>query len=195
MRPSDLPRRQPALWRAATAAPFLTAVRNGTLPEPVLAGWLAQDALFVADLLAFQARLLARAPRPAQPVLAGGCIALVDELDWFEQLATRRGLTLDVAPSVATLAYRALLQRLDHAAYDDALAALWLLERVYLDAWTGARSDDTPCGLLELVRHWTTPEFAGYVGALQRLADAVSADEPLLVEVLQAEASFWPDLS
>ena len=39
--------------------------------------WLAQDYLFVADLLQFQARLLARAPRMAQTVLAAGAATLV----------------------------------------------------------------------------------------------------------------------
>ncbi len=73
-----------ALWTAATRHPFLDAVRDGTIADDAFNRWLAQDALFVADLLTFQARLLARAPRPAQGVLAGGCVALVDELDWFE---------------------------------------------------------------------------------------------------------------
>jgi len=55
---------------------------------------LGQDAVFVGDLLTFQARLLARAPRPAQGVLAGECVALVAELDWFEVQAARRGIDL-----------------------------------------------------------------------------------------------------
>ena len=57
-------------------APFLDGVRDGTLPPAAFDRWLAQDALFVADLLRFQARLLARAPRPAQAVLAAGAVAL-----------------------------------------------------------------------------------------------------------------------
>lgn len=39
-----------------------------------------QDYRFVSDLLVFQARLLARAPRSTHTVLAGGAMALVDEL-------------------------------------------------------------------------------------------------------------------
>ncbi|HEX7824364.1 MAG TPA: TenA family transcriptional regulator, partial [Mycobacterium sp.] len=75
------------LWSAATRHPFLDAVRDGTIADEAFDRWLAQDALFVADLLAFQARLLGRAPRHAQAVLAGGCVALVSELDWFEVMA------------------------------------------------------------------------------------------------------------
>ena len=98
--------------------------------------WLVQDALFVGDLLTFQARLLARAPRTAQAVLAGGCVALVAELDWFEGQAVRRGIDLEQPALPATLAYRELLGRLDAAPYEAAVTALWVLERVYLLAWS-----------------------------------------------------------
>ncbi|MCW2778823.1 MAG: putative transcription activator [Frankiales bacterium] len=182
----DLP---PDLWTAATRSPFLDGVRDGSLDPGVLDVWLAQDARFVADLLAFQARLLARAPRPAQAVLAAGCTALVAELDWFTDLAARRGLSLDVAPLPATRAYADLLQRLDAAPYVDAVAALWVLERVYLDAWSGVRPGAEP--YRELVEHWTVPEFARYVADLEVLADA-QADPALLREVLELEAAFWP---
>ena len=186
----SLPDRHPRAWAAATRAPFLDGVRDGSLPTSALDTWLAQDARYVADLLWFQARLLARAPREAQAVLASGVVALVDELDWFDRLAVQRDLDLSVEPRPATRAYAALLQRLDAAPYADAVASLWVVERVYLDAWTSALPG--AAGFAELVQHWTTPEFAAYVAALEGLADAAgSADEVLLVEVLQHEAAFW----
>ena len=92
------------LWTAATRHPFLDAVREGTITDSAFDRWLGQDALFVGDLLTFQARLLARAPRPAQAVLAGGCVALVAELDWFEVQAARRGIDLGQPALPATLA-------------------------------------------------------------------------------------------
>lgn len=177
------------LWTAATRAPFLDGVRDGTLPLAALDTWLAQDALFVDALLRFQARLVARAPRAAQEVLAAGLVALVEELDWFDDLAARRGLDLAVEPLPATRAYADLLQRLDAAPYADAVAALWVLERVYLDAWSSAQPGAAP--YRELVEHWTVPGFAGYVAALEELA-AEPADPELLVEVLRLEAAFWP---
>ena len=187
MRASDLPDRSPDAWAAATRSPFLDGVRDGSLPVAALDTWLAQDRLFVADLLAFQARLLARAPRPAQAVLAGGAVALVEELDWFEELAARRGLDLDAEPLPATRDYAELLQRLDAAPYADAVAALWVVERAYLDAWTSALPGAEP--YRELVEHWTTPGFRGYVEALEALT--AEADERLLADVLAAEAAFW----
>jgi thiaminase/transcriptional activator TenA len=177
-----------SLWTAATRHPFLDAVREGTITDSEFDRWLVQDALFVGDLLTFQARLLARAPRPAQAVLAGGCVALVAELNWFEVQAARRGIDLEEPPLPATLAYGDLLLRLDAAPYDMALTALWVLERVYLLAWASAASSTSPFS--EFVEHWTAPGFADYVDALGKLA-TLDGQEDLVGEVLSHEVAFW----
>ena len=177
-----------ALWTAATRHPFLDAIRDGTIADDAFNRWLAQDALFVADLLAFQSRLLARAPRPAQGVLAGGCVALVDELDWFEVQAARRGVELEQPALAATIAYRELLERLDAMPVDVALTGLWVIEKVYLDAWSSAASSTSP--LREFVEHWTAPGFAAYVDALGELATP-ECDGDVVAEVLTHEVAFW----
>jgi len=186
----DLLTRHAAAWADATGHPFLIGVRDGTLPAPAFAGWLVQDHHFVADLLAFQARLLARAPRHAQPVLAAGAVALVDELSWFDDRAAERGLDLTAAAAPATLAYRDLLGRFDAAPVPDALVALWAIERTYLDAWAFA-APGAPA-YREFVTHWTTPDFAGYVESLADAAqrEATDADEVFLA-VVAAEVDFW----
>jgi len=187
---TDLLQRHPDEWARATRHPFLTAVRDGTLPDGAFDTWLVQDALFVADLLPFHARLLARAPRPAQAVLAAGAVSLVAELDWFAEQATARGLDLAAAPRPATAAYGALLQGLDTAAVGTALTALWTMERTYLDAWSYA-APGAPA-LREFVEHWTQPGFAGYVAGLAAAADgAGAADGAVFAEVVAAEVAFW----
>lgn len=175
-------------WTAATRHPFLDAVREGTIADTAFDRWLAQDALFVTDLLTFQARLLARAPRPAHSVLAGGCVALVDELDWFDKKAAQRGLDVAAPALPATLAYRDLLTRLDGLPADAALTALWVIERVYLLAWSHAASDDSP--FTEFIEHWTVPEFADYVDGLGTLAQPDSHPD-LVADVLAHEIAFW----
>ncbi|MDT5185447.1 MAG: formylaminopyrimidine deformylase / aminopyrimidine aminohydrolase [Mycobacterium sp.] len=163
---------------------FLMRCVRARLPTRRLTGGLGQDALFVGDLLTFQA-----APRPAQAVLAGGCVALVAELDWFEVQAARRGIDLGQPALPATLAYGELLLRLDAAPYEAAVTALWVLERVYLLAWASAASMSTsPFG--EFVEHWTAPGFAGYVDALGELAILDGHDE-LVGDVLSHEVAFW----
>ena len=177
-----------ALWTAATRHPFLDAVREGTIRDLAFDRWLGQDALFVGDLLTFQARLLARAPRPAQAVLAGGCLALVEELDWFEVQAARRGLDLGQPALPATLAYGELLRRLDAKPYEAAVTALWVLERVYLLAWASAASSTSP--FREFVEHWAAPGFEGYVDALGELA-ILDGQDDLVGDVLSHEVAFW----
>ena len=177
----------------ATRHPFLSAVRDGSLPKSAFDTWLAQDYRFVGDLLRFQARLLARAPRSAQAVLAVGTAALVDELTWFEQYAQTRRIDLDVAPRPATVAYGRLLERLDDAEFPVALAMLWTVERTYLDAWSFAAPG---AGVYQdFVAHWTTPPFTAYVFELEKAADGTATggaklDAPF-VEVVEAEAQFW----
>lgn len=186
--PDPLQTAPAAAWDRATRHPFLDAVRDGTAGE-AFDTWLAQDALFVADLLRFQARLVGRAPRPAQGVLAGGVVALVEELDWFEAQAALRGTDLDVAPLPATTAYARLLDRLDEAPYPVAVTALWALERVYLLAWQHA----APGGgrFAAYVEHWTAPGFATYVDGLGTAADEAGAPGDAVPEVLALEAAFW----
>ena len=187
---TELLQRHPEIWRGATAHPFLTAVRDGSLPAGAFDTWLVQDARFVADLLRFQARLLARAPRPAQAVLAGGLVALVEELAWFEEQAAARGLDLTAPALPATAAYAELLQRVDAAEVPVALTALWTIERTYLDAWTTALPGAP--AYREFVEHWTVPGFAGYVAGLETAADAVGGGgDAVFTEVVAAEVAFW----
>ena len=183
----DLLGRHADAWAAATRHPFLAGVRDGTVPPADFARWLAQDHHFVADLLTFQARLLARAPRHAQAVLAGGAVALVDELAWFEE----KGADLTAAPGPATLAYRELLARLDAAPVGDALVGLWAVERVYLDAWTFAAPGAAV--YRDYVEHWTTPDFATYVAELARAASQAEASDAdaVVAAVAAAETAFW----
>jgi thiaminase len=192
----DLPLRHLASWTLATEHPFLEAVRDGTVTEAGFEAWLVQDYRFVSDLLVFQGRLLARAPRPAQAVLAGGAVALVDELSWFEEQAAARHLDLATAPLPATAAYSVLLERLDSAEVAVALTALWAIERVYFDGWSFA-APGAPA-YRAFVAHWTTPQFAAYVGDLGRAADDAVAIGPggseveaAFVAVLDAESRFW----
>jgi formylaminopyrimidine deformylase / aminopyrimidine aminohydrolase len=174
-------------WLRATTHDFLVGVRDRTLPERAFRTWLSQDRLFVEDLLWFQARLLARAPRPAQRVLAQGVLALVEELAWFERQSSQLEAELDTERLPATEHYRTLIERLDAEPFADAIAALWVLERVYLDAWSFAAPSGPPYDAF--VEHWTTPEFRAYVEELEALVEPRHAG--LAAAVLEAEICFW----
>lgn len=181
-------------WSRATAHPFLDAVRDGTLPWDRFDAWLVQDHHFVGDLLRFQARLLARAPRSARAVLAAGTVGLIQELEWFETIAGQRGSDLEDAREPATMAYADLLTHLDAAPVEEALVGLWAIERAYLDSWSYA-APGAPA-YRPFVTHWTTAEFAAYVTGLEVAADASDGSRPASSEavfaaVAQAESNFW----
>ena len=190
--------RFPAEWQAATRHAFLAAVADGSLPAAAFTAWLAQDYLFVADLLVFQAHLLGRAPRPAQAVLAAGLVGLEAELGWFERQAARRGLALDVARDPTTARYQALLVALQVAPYTAAITGLWAIERAYLDAWLPAAPG--AAAYREFVEHWTTTGFAEYVAGLGRAVDLALASSTsdecaqacsAFVKVAHVERDFW----
>lgn len=80
------------------------------------------------------------------------------------------------------------MNRLDAEPYDAAISALWVIERMYLLAWTTAASETSP--FREFVEHWTAPEFATYVEALGALAVPDGYDK-LIADVLSHEVAFW----
>lgn len=184
-------------WRAATRHPFLDGAREGTLPAEAFRTWLAQDYLFVEDLLRFQARLLGRAPRRAQAVLAGGLVALEAELGWFEVHARERDLRLVRERHASTEAYRRLMAALDARPFAAGLVALWALERAYLEAWGSARPGHPT--YRSFVEHWTVPAFGEYVAGLAAAADRALAEAPseagaaeaAFLETARAERAFW----
>ena len=175
------------LWEQATRHPFLDGVRDGTLPEPSFQRWLVQDYHFVRGLLRAQAAFLAAAPRSDQRVLASGLVALVDELDWFEDHARRRGLTLDVPVHSTCQEYVDFLLALRERPYPVQITALWACEQAYLDAWTGAWPGAEADR--EFVHRWTQPGFAEYVAALQAAAQRALATAGL-AELQAAEGAF-----
>jgi formylaminopyrimidine deformylase / aminopyrimidine aminohydrolase len=182
-------------WRAATRHAFLDGVRDGTLPDAVFSAWLVQDYLFVNDVLVFQRRL---ATRTQLAVVAGGVVALEDELRWFEHHAGERGLHLDAARTPTAEAYRVLLEALETSAEPVAIVGLWAIERAYYDAWRSAIGGAPR--YREFVDHWSVPEFGVYVDGLARAGDeALSAATPdeqaeavaTFLLVAQLEAEFW----
>ncbi len=195
---SGLLERHPEEWLAATRHPFLEAVGDGTFPVGAFEAWLVQDYLFVSDLLVFQARLLARTPRSAQAVVAGGLVAIEAEICWFEEKAAERGLNLETPRHPTTAAYEDLMKGLDHEPYPVSVTALWAIEQAYLDAWRVAAPGHPD--YREFVEHWTTEEFADYVAGLREAAAAAlevadeserKQSEAAFLDVARLEKDFW----
>jgi formylaminopyrimidine deformylase / aminopyrimidine aminohydrolase len=138
--------RHAAAWQAATVHPFLAGVRDGSLPEHSFDRWLAQDYLFAQALVRAQSRIAATAPLAAVGLLAGGVVATVGELGWFEEMAAGRGLALDAAMHPATRAYCDFLLALTYSGYPAQITAIWALERTTWKAGTAPAPVLSPTG-------------------------------------------------
>ncbi|GAA6022332.1 hypothetical protein JCM11491_005266 [Sporobolomyces phaffii] len=98
-----------------------------------------------------------------------------------------------------------------HGTLDEALVLLWGMEKIYLLAWTHAKSQpeapgvdaDSPTvrALRELVENWTTPEFVAFVDriesevenlGLREGTDAWDRCEEMFKYNLLLEQQFWP---
>jgi thiaminase/transcriptional activator TenA len=179
------------LWDEATRAPLLEALGGGTLPVEAFHRWLAQDYLFAKDLTAFQATLLAKAPRDCHKALVGGLGALDKELEWFESHARRLHVDLDIPPHPTCQRYTDFLLRCAHTeVYPILIAMLFGVEASYLAAWSAF----APAGpYAEFIARWSSGDFAAYVQALGRLADRHphEAAQQHFNEVLVHEREFW----
>jgi len=202
METNELLARHASAWHEATHHPFLHGIRTGSLAAGALDTWLVQDHAFVDASLRFQARVLARAPRADQLLLAGGLTALAEELIWFEGVATARYLPLDAALQPACRAYTEAFDRLvtraDPAPYAALITTVWAVERAYLDAWLGARPGAP--AFREFVERWTVEPFQVYVAALAAAADRALAEaasaarrdaEAAFLAVARHERAFW----
>jgi formylaminopyrimidine deformylase / aminopyrimidine aminohydrolase len=179
--------RHAGAWQAATVHPFLAGVRDGSVPADSFDRWLAQDYRFAQALVRAQSRIAAAAPLADIGLLAGGVVATVGELGWFEDMAARRGLALDTPMHPTTRAYCDFLLALTYAVYPAQITGIWALERTYLESWEGARPGAPP--YREFVDRWTTDGFRSYVGDLQAAVDR-QVEAPVGEPAPEAEEAF-----
>jgi thiaminase/transcriptional activator TenA len=194
MTAEDLVRDESELWYAATHHPFLHGVRDGTLPADAFARWLCQDYRFAVALTQAEARYLANAPREDFELLAGGVLAMVAELEWFERKASEHKLVLDVPLHPTARAYVDYLHALTYQTYSVQLTALWALERAYLEGWRTALPGAPP--FREFVEHWTNETYSAYVDALEAAANRAlarggEAERDAFRWVARYERAFW----
>jgi thiaminase len=179
------------LWDEATHSPFLDALAAGALAEDAFGRWLAQDYLFAKDLMAFQAIVLAKAPRDCHKTLLDGLTALDREMGWFEAHAARLDVDLDIPPHPTCRKYTDFLIR---CAYIEPcpvlLAILFGAEASYLAAWSALVRGGP---YVEFIERWASADFAAYVGALGALTERHphEAAQAHFNTVLVHEREFW----
>ncbi|ADR35473.1 transcriptional activator, tena family [Oceanithermus profundus] len=181
-------------WERLLGHPFLHRLRGGEVSERSVYAWMEQNYRFVEGLLELQARLVPRAPRAHRLVLAHGLVGIVEDLDWMAIQPINPG-----APAhPARERYLAFLRLLDQEPYPVSVVALWTINRVFHDAWSSAAPSGGP--FVDLVEHWTAPEFHAYLHDLAEVAEEawLAAGEAerqrvhaLVGEILRLEWGSW----
>jgi formylaminopyrimidine deformylase / aminopyrimidine aminohydrolase len=178
-------------WDQATHSSFLDALANGSLGKDAFRRWLRQDYLFAKNLMAFQAILLAKAPRDCHKPLVEGLVALDRELGWFESHATRLQVDLAIAPHPTCRRYTDFLIRCAYTQpYSVLLAMLFGVEAAYLAVWSALPLSGPH---VEFIERWSSADFSTYVAALGDIAERHphEAAQQHFNEVLAHEREFW----
>ncbi|MCP4120035.1 MAG: TenA family transcriptional regulator [Desulfobacteraceae bacterium] len=194
----NLVQKHAELWKNAVNHPFLEEVQAGKLSMEAFSTWLAQDYLYVHNLLSFQGMMLVRAPRADHGLLIGGLAAIDSELAWFEANAKKFNIDLSRPELPTCRAYSDFMLALSYQPYVAQITTLWALEKAYYDSWKNA----LPCEpkFKEFVDRWTNEGFKGYVDALEAAADAAlktaTPEERAIAEkyfewVARYERDFW----
>ena len=188
----------PAAWHSATVHPFLTGCKDGNIQPAQFNTWLVQDYLFVKDFTRMVGRVLGSAPDEHLDALLSGLGALKDELLWFQDKATERGLDLNAPRQATCQQYCEFMATLAPEPYAVQATALWAIEYAYNQGWQ--LPGPMPAPYTDFADRWGNPGFTDYVNLLAAQADealAVASDhtqalaETTFLRVANLEAAFW----
>ena len=165
---------------AAAGTAFVRGVADGSLPREAFAGYVAQDAQFLASFARAYALALAAAPdTPTLLALADLLHGAREELRLHESYAASWGLVPgEVAPAPATLAYTDfLLATAATAGLGATCAAMTPCMRLYAHLGQALAAQGEPAGpYAEWVRTYADPGFEELAATLERLLDAHAED-------------------
>ncbi|GIF78483.1 TenA family protein [Asanoa siamensis] len=158
----------------ALAHPFVRGLADGTLPEPVFAGYVAQDAFYLESFGRGYALGVAHSPdRRGFDAFADLLAGLRGELRLHEAYAKQLHIDLStVDPSPATLAYTDFL--LATAALGDLghlCAAMTPCMRLYAHLGQSLRTVDHADRYGEWIRTYADPGFEELAANLENLLD------------------------
>ena len=164
----------------ALAHPFVTGVGDGTLPQAVFAGYVAQDAFFLQAFARAYAMGVVRSPdRAGLEAFADLLAGVREELRLHDGYAARWGIDLaGVEPAPATWAYTDfLLATAATGGLGEICAAMTPCMRLYahLGQSLSGRPADT---YAEWVTTYADPGFEELAATLERLLARYAEDTP-----------------
>ena len=179
---------------------FLKGCANGTVSTKQFDTWLVQDYMYVTSFHNFLDGIIKSAPEVDNEILNAGMVALNNELTWFRERAKDRGLDLDVAALPTTIKYKDFMKTMAPADYSTQIIALYLIERVYQQAWSVVLERGGKDGMYSLFAvNWGNKEFGQYVDQLETIAERESTGnkvdpaylQTLFKEIMSLEIMFW----
>jgi thiaminase/transcriptional activator TenA len=165
------------LAHVALQHPFVRGIEQGTLPRPIFARFVAQDAYFLESFARAYALALARAPdRDALYDFAHLLAGVLDELRIHGSYAARWDLELrSVTPADATRAYTDfLLQTAALGTVGETCAAMTPCMRLYAFLGQSLLAAGPPTArnpYSQWIQTYAAPEFEALARTLERLLD------------------------
>ncbi|RSH81672.1 uncharacterized protein EHS24_007855 [Apiotrichum porosum] len=135
------------IWSAAVGHRFVEELWLGTVPEPVISTYLAQDALFCDAFVALMGGAVSNADDPKARMAIGRQLGFVasDEDGYFTRaLARLRPNAAPPAPLAPTRGFIDLMNEARRGDYASALVVLLVAEWLYLDWATPETPRPTP---------------------------------------------------
>ncbi|SNT63970.1 thiaminase (transcriptional activator TenA) [Asanoa hainanensis] len=162
------------LAEAALAHPFVQRLGDGTLPQPVFAGYVAQDAFYLESFARAYALAVAHSPdRAGFDAFADLLAGVRDELRLHEGYAARYDIDLaSVEPLPATLAYTDfLLATAALGSLGQTCAALTPCMRLYAHLGQSLAAGTPADRYGDWIRTYADPGFEELAATLERLLD------------------------
>ncbi|KAL5121714.1 hypothetical protein ACEQ8H_000401 [Pleosporales sp. CAS-2024a] len=226
---------------------FLSRAGNGTLPKPLVAQWLANDLQYLkvykglseqtlALVRQTQSQATTSAPEDVQTRLIAWLESAIQngnrEEIFFQEVADIYKMDICITEATKNKGLRryeilydtfTAKERNTFIPWLDGTVMLWAMEKVYYEAWSWARRQDTQSsprnydndqdgGAMrrELIPNWSNRDFLMFVEQLERIVNegvstAVKGDDELWRQVktrtdavwkavLDAEEAFWPEV-
>lgn len=198
----------------ATQHPFLKQLGSAQINPAALEKFLNQDRIFALGYCKWLSAIGGRIPilerSDSAEMVDSEDVKLLNlisfavsnglrEVDMFPNTLTSLNLQFtEVEASETCYAYIRYLYSLRDN--DEALVALWALEKIYLDGWSYAKSKDaatsSPSPYTELLDNWTCPLFVNFVDSdlkyqVERLKGGTDKLNDIFSQICQHEISFF----
>lgn len=189
------------LWlQASENHTFLVGCADGTISTKQFNTWLVQDFIYVNSFHGFLESVMKSALTVDGDILKSGMVALNNELAWFKERGSERGLDLSATPLPTTLKYKEFMQSMSTSNYSTQIVALYLIERVYQRAWTLVLERGGNDGMYsQFAINWGNKDFGEYVDQLELVAEREAKEnvidatelDLLFREIMNLEVMFW----